>query len=122
MPALQPNCDPAIADANRSHPYCPPMDALANPNGSVISPGYVNLSALAPRTTAVVKSVGPTSAGLERRLIELGFVNGERVEVLTQAAPGGDPFVLRVGDTTFALRRREVATVWVELAPSPPRP
>jgi ferrous iron transport protein A len=53
---------------------------------------------------------------MERRLIELGFVCGERVEVLTQAAPGGDPFVIRIGDTTLALRRREVATVWVDIA------
>lgn len=98
------------------------MDAFAAPDGAVVSPGYVNLSALAPRTSAVVRGVGPTPGGLDRRLLELGFVNGERVEVLTQAAPGGDPFVLRVGDTTFALRRREVATVWVEIAPSPSQP
>ena len=33
--------------------------------------------------------------------------------------PGGDPFVVRVGTTTFALRRREVETVWVELGSRP---
>jgi ferrous iron transport protein A len=95
------------------------MDAFAAPNGAVADPSYVSLGSLTPRAVAVVKGVGAAAGGLDRRLIELGFVCGERVEVLTQAAPGGDPFVLRVGDTTFALRRREVATVWVELAPSP---
>jgi Fe2+ transport system protein FeoA len=44
----------------------------------------------------------------------LGFVSGERVEVLAEARPGRDPFVVRVGSTTLALRRREVETVWVE--------
>ena len=34
--------------------------------------------------------------------------------------PGGDPFVVRVGTTTFALRRREVETVWVEVDPPTP--
>jgi ferrous iron transport protein A len=72
---------------------------------------------------ASVLSVGQHDGAFtptERRLIELGFVHGERIEVLAQARPGGDPFVVRVGTTTFALRRREVETVWVELtAPSP---
>jgi ferrous iron transport protein A len=93
------------------------MDAFAAPGGAVIAPGSVSLSALLPRTTAIVRGVGSRAieaTPLERRLIELGFVSGERVEVLTQVSPGGDPFVLRIGDTTFALRRREVATVWVE--------
>jgi len=56
------------------------------------------------------------STTLERRLMELGFVTGERVEILTEARPGRDPFIVRVGTTTFALRRREVETVWVELS------
>jgi len=75
-----------------------------------------SLSALAPRSCAIVQSVGSRTApltALERRLLELGFVHGEQVEVLA-AAPGGDPFVVRVGSTTLALRRREVQAVWVE--------
>jgi ferrous iron transport protein A len=55
---------------------------------------------------------------MERRLIELGFVSGERIEVLAQSMLGGDPFVVRVGTSTFALRRREVETVWVDVNPS----
>jgi ferrous iron transport protein A len=85
----------------------------------------LSLSALTPGTAATVVRVGARSANasaLERRLVELGFVHGEHIEVLTQAHPGGDPFVVRVGTTTFALRRREVETVWVELAPSQPAP
>jgi Fe2+ transport system protein FeoA len=98
------------------------MDVSATPFGLALSPRSVSLSGLAPHTVGVVCGVGRGTAeasALEKRLIELGFVRGERVEVLTQARPGGDPFVVRVGDTTFALRRREVETVWIEVASSP---
>lgn len=96
------------------------MDAFAAPSGLSVPPDSTSLSALTPGTVAAVRGVG-TKAGtftpVERRLVELGFISGERVEVLAQAMPGGDPFVVRVGTTTFALRRREVETVWVEVTP-----
>jgi ferrous iron transport protein A len=53
---------------------------------------------------------------LERRLLELGFVSGERVEILAEARPGRDPFVVRIGYTTLALRRREAENIWVEIS------
>ena len=77
----------------------------------------VSLSVLTPGCAATVVAVGSrdgTPSPLEQRLLELGFVSGERVEVLAEARPGRDPFVVRVGSTTLALRRREVETVWVE--------
>lgn len=83
--------------------------------------GSLPLSALRPGDHAVVMSVGSTDRGLtllERRLLELGFVSGERVEVIAEARPGRDPFVVRLGATALALRRREVESVWV--SPRPP--
>jgi len=62
-----------------------------------------------------VGSLSGTVSPLERRLMELGFVNGEQIEILAETRPGRDPFVVRVGQTTLALRRREAETVWVEL-------
>jgi ferrous iron transport protein A len=50
---------------------------------------------------------------VEMRLIEIGFVAGEAVEVIGEARPGGDPMAVRVGGTCFALRRREAAAVRV---------
>jgi len=50
---------------------------------------------------------------LERRLIELGFVEGATVELLHQGLFGGDPIAVRVADTTIALRRREAMTILV---------
>ena len=51
--------------------------------------------------------------GGSERLEELGFLPGERVMVLTRGKPGGDPLAVRVGHSTFALRRAEAACVRV---------
>jgi ferrous iron transport protein A len=51
---------------------------------------------------------------VSRRLLELGFVPGEAVEVVEEIWPGGDPMAVRLGNTTFALRRREASAVIVE--------
>ena len=48
---------------------------------------------------------------LARQLEEIGFLPGERVMVMARAAPGGDPLVVRVGMSTFALRRAEAQLV-----------
>ena len=82
------------------------------------APGFVSLAALPPGTRGSVVSVGSSTAplsALERRLLEFGFVHGEQVEILAEARPGRDPFVVRVGHTTLAMRRREAQSVWVEL-------
>ena len=55
---------------------------------------------------------------IEMRLIEIGFVAGEAVEVIGEARPGGDPIAVRVGGTCFALRRREAAAVRVTPLPA----
>src|SRR6266513_5373556 len=94
------------------------MDAVAAPEGLALDPGFVSLAALPPGTTGRVVSVGSAAAALsplERRLLEFGFVSGEQVEILAEARPGRDPFVVRVGHTTLALRRREAQSVWIEL-------
>ena len=48
---------------------------------------------------------------LALRLAEIGFVPDEPVCVMARGAPGGDPLAVRVGQATFALRRREAALV-----------
>jgi ferrous iron transport protein A len=102
------------------------MDSTAHPSGVSLSPGVQSLSVLLPGATASVVGVGAGGDGsftsIERRLIELGFVHGEQIEIIAQAMPGGDPFVVRVGTSTFALRRREVESVWVEPISTQPTP
>ncbi|AMN47262.1 hypothetical protein ACG33_09170 [Steroidobacter denitrificans] len=51
------------------------------------------------------------------RLVELGFVAGEFLRVVAQGHPGREPIAVRVGNTTFALRRFEADHVLVALAP-----
>jgi ferrous iron transport protein A len=69
-------------------------------------------------TVAEVKddaqSLGDEShSTISRRLLELGFVPGEALEVIAAVWPGGDPIAVRLGNTTFALRRREARSVLV---------
>lgn len=50
---------------------------------------------------------------MERRLIELGFVEGARVTILHEGLFGRDPIAVRVNGTTVALRRREAMAILV---------
>ena len=50
---------------------------------------------------------------LESRLIELGFVEGARVEVLHEGIIGRDPIAVRIENITVAVRRREAMAVIV---------
>ena len=52
-------------------------------------------------------------AELERRLIELGFVEGARVHILHEGLFGKDPIAVRVNGATVALRRREAMAIAV---------
>jgi len=56
---------------------------------------------------------GLSAVELERRLLELGFVEGAEVEVLHEGPLGGDPIAVRVNDSTIALRRREAMAILV---------
>jgi ferrous iron transport protein A len=98
------------------------MDAIAAPGGVALDPGYINLSALSPGSTGVITSVGSRSESLtplDRRLLELGFCSGEHVEIIAETWPGRDPFVVRIGNTTLALRRYEAENIWVEISRRP---
>lgn len=64
------------------------------------------------RVVAVEAPAGAPDWG--RWLAEIGFMPGEHVAVTARSAWGGDPMVVRVGQSTFALRRAEAACVRVE--------
>jgi ferrous iron transport protein A len=53
-------------------------------------------------------------AELERRLLEMGFVEGARIEILHEGLFGRDPIAVRIDDMRVALRRREAAAVTVQ--------
>lgn len=50
---------------------------------------------------------------LERRLLELGFVEGAAVEVLHEGLFGRDPIAVKLDDMRVAIRRREAAAIQV---------
>jgi ferrous iron transport protein A len=51
---------------------------------------------------------------IEYQLAEIGFIPGEKVTVLRKNLFGGDPMMIRIGLSTFALRRQEAALIEVE--------
>lgn len=78
----------------------------------------MKLSELPYRLAALVESVEdcmPNDA-IARRLRELGFVSGERVEVLATGPVSAEPLLVQIGFTRFALRRAEAERVRVSPA------
>jgi ferrous iron transport protein A len=67
---------------------------------------------------AVQSPDGAMPPELLRRLVEIGFLPGERVRVVARGVPGGTPLAVRVGTATFALRRIEARCVQVVLLDS----
>src|ERR1700752_1024118 len=72
--------------------------------------GYVGvIDHLAPE----IEGSALSAAELERRLLELGFVEGARVEILHEGILGRDPIAVRIDNVTVAVRRREAMAVIV---------
>ena len=50
---------------------------------------------------------------LERRLLELGFVEGAALEVIHEGGIGRDPIAVRLDDMRVALRRRDATEILI---------
>jgi len=72
----------------------------------------VKLSELRPKQKAIIKSIGDIGE-LKNRLMELGVLCGEPVQVV-RTAPMGDPIEIRVGDEYLALRDEDAQKIEVE--------
>ncbi|HEV7814640.1 MAG TPA: FeoA family protein, partial [Janthinobacterium sp.] len=86
-----------------------------------LAPPLMTLDALAVGKSGTVMHIAPTEPGqfddgvdLARRLMELGFVPGEKIRMLKRGLPGGEPLAIKVGNATFALRRFEAARISIE--------
>ena len=91
---------------------------------SVTPAGLVRLSDARRGDRGVVIAVSPeTMTGaslaereeLERRLLEIGFVEGAQVAILHEGFIGRDPIAVRLDDMRVALRRREAQGVLIRL-------
>ena len=94
-------------------------EALAMPDTSALTTLALGEAAVGFRGRIVAldmsraHATGLPRSELERRLLELGFVEGADVELLHQGLFGGDPIAVRVADATIALRRREAMAIMV---------
>jgi ferrous iron transport protein A len=83
-----------------------------------LAPTLTTLDTLLAGQSGTVIHLAPAASGggvdVARRLMELGFVPGERVRVLKRGIPGGEPLAIKVGDSTFALRRFEAALISIQ--------
>lgn len=66
---------------------------------------------------AIVCGLAPTQSAeqlaMKTRLLELGFTPGEKIRVVAESFPRRDPIAVKLGNTTFALRRHEASLVQV---------
>jgi ferrous iron transport protein A len=81
----------------------------------------VRLSELKVKQTAIIRQIIRQDEGGEShndlvasRLETLGFVPGTRVQVITKGVFGGDPILIQVGFTRFALRKNEAEKIEIE--------
>ena len=86
----------------------------------------VRLSELKVKQTAIIKEVYRTLDGqsdqgdlVASRLETLGFVPGTKVQVVTKGIFGGDPILIQIGFTRFALRKVEAEKIEIEQAGAP---
>lgn len=63
---------------------------------------------------------GIAAVELERRLLEIGFVEGAEVEIIHEGFIGRDPIAVRLDDMRVALRRREADAILVCLTGGAP--
>lgn len=73
----------------------------------------LDLASIGEALTVVHVEAPQAAPEWQRWLEEIGFIAGEQVMLMARALPGGDPLVVRIGQSTFALRRAEAACIIV---------
>ncbi|GAC1427860.1 MAG: FeoA family protein [Burkholderiaceae bacterium] len=63
--------------------------------------------------TGLTTVLGHEQIAMRMRLLELGFTPGEQIRVVAESFPRRDPIAVRVGSSTFALRRREASMIQI---------
>ncbi|EPL4826303.1 FeoA family protein [Acinetobacter baumannii] len=81
----------------------------------------MRLSALKVKQAATITKVNRIEVESEQqdlvaiRLESLGFVPGTRVEVITKGVFVGDPILIQIGFTRFALRKAEAEKIEIQV-------
>ena len=86
---------------------------VASPSASAVA--LSDLPIGVPAHVVALRPPGPSGEARELalRLLEIGFMEGEHVRVIAHGHPGREPIAVRIGGTTFALRRFEADQVLV---------
>lgn len=85
----------------------------------------MRLSALKVKQIAVITKVDRLVNETQQpdlvavRLESLGFVPGTQVQVITKGIFGGDPILIQLGFTRFALRKAEADKIEIQLEGAP---
>ena len=77
----------------------------------------IGLDRLAKGSVGRVSGFSPGDERLVAKLREIGFAEGDEVELLATGWLGGAPLSFRLNRTVIALRKSEAALVQVELQP-----
>ena len=87
---------------------------------STTDSGTKRLSDLTLGTQALVSHVDDHTPAdrIAARLRDLGFVAGEPVRIVAAGPIGGDPLLVQIGFTRFALRHGEASRVMVQFVDS----
>jgi ferrous iron transport protein A len=80
------------------------------------APSPLALHQLAPGQVGRVTGFSEGDPGLVAKLREIGFAEGDEVELLARGWLGGAPLSVRLNRTVIALRRKEAAIVTIEAA------
>lgn len=90
----------------------PSGDSAANDDFGIMRLGSTRIGTRGVVTAIDARHADGTPAPeLERILLEIGFVEGARIEVLHEGPFGRDPIAIRVDDMRVALRRSEASSV-----------
>lgn len=97
-----------------SNAFAPRPEMKLTRNDKGFSRATLDRASIGQALTVKGVQAPPVAPEWARWLEEVGFIVGEQVMLMARAMPGGDPLVVRVGQSTFALRGAEAACVHVE--------
>ena len=115
------NVERGTQDENWNKPYLVIILICLYTVANILGLDAVRLSDLKVKQTAIIRKVNRTLDGdtaqtdlVASRLETLGFVPGTKVQVITKGIFGGDPIMIQVGFTRFALRKVEAEKIEIE--------
>ncbi len=91
----------------------PEVEALAPARLASLADGRRGFCGVIAEVRASATIGGLPASEIERRLLEMGFVEGARVEILHEGFIGRDPICVRLDDMRVAVRRRDARGVLV---------